>query len=239
MDNNDRRPTTQRDAFARPLTSTVASHIRMRAFLLAVYNYLLAGLALAGLVAFITSDSSLDQAIAGSPLFWPIVLMPFAFAIIVAAVFDASAEEVAHALFWSGSVMIGLSLGTAFPGVIGVSVAPVLFVLAASFGGISLYGQLTEADPSTTDALLMMIVTGTFAALLATWVVDHPVPVFMASAAGVIAIVVTTALGMGRIKQMHLEHGPHEDPGRDSIRAALALYVDLIGLLIPRPRDRA
>jgi len=238
MDSNERRPRTPRDAFARPLTSTVASHLRMRTFLMAVYNYLVAGLALAGLVAFITSDSSLDVAIAGSPLFWPIVLLPFAFAIIVAAAFDAPGEEVAHALFWSGSLVIGLSLGTAFPVLIGLSVAPVLFVLAISFGGISLYGQLTESDLSTPDALLMMIVTGTFAALFATWIVDHPVPIFLASAIGVIAIVVATALGMGRIKQLHLVHGPHEDPVKSSICAALGIYVELISLLILRPRHR-
>src|SRR5262245_12874613 len=209
MNNNDRRPRpTSQDPFARSLTSAVARDLRMRAFLMAVYNYLVAGFALAGLVAFITHDSSLDQVIADSFLFWPIVLTPFALAIIVAAVFDPLAEEIAHALFWSGSVMIGLSVGTAFPVLVGLSVAPVLFVLAASFGGISLYGYLAEADPSTTDAMLMMIVTGTFATLLTTWVVDRPVPIFIASAIGVTAIVVTTALGMGRIKQMHLEHGP-------------------------------
>jgi FtsH-binding integral membrane protein len=79
----------------------------------------------------------------------------------------------------------------------------------------------------------MMILTGTFAALVATWVVDHPVPIFIASVAGLIAIACSTTLGMRRIKLMHLEHGPHEDPGRDSIRAALSLYVDLINLFIP------
>jgi uncharacterized protein len=236
--NNDRR-TTPKDVFARALTSSVARHMRMRAFLVAVYNYLVAGLALAGLVAFITHDSSLDEAIAGSLLFWPIVLLPIAFAITVAAAFDAFGEELAHAIFWSGSIMVGLSLGAAFPMLAGLSIAPVLFVLAMSFGGISLYGHLTESDPSTTDAMLMMILTGTFAALVATWVVDHPVPIFIASAVGVIAIAGSTALGMRRIKQMHLEHGPHEDPSKDSIRAALSLYVDLINLFIPRPRDRA
>ncbi len=238
-DNDRRTRTTPKDAFARTLTSNVASHLRMRAFLMAVYNYLVGGLALTGLVAFITHDSSLDQAIAGSLLFWPIILLPFAFAITVAAAFDAFGEEIAHAIFWSGSIVIGLSLGTAFPALAGLSIAPVLFVLAMAFAGISLYGHLTEADLSTADAMLMMILAGTFAALLATWVVDHPVPIFMASAAGVIAIAGSTALAMRRIKQMHLAHGPHEPPGKDSIRAALSLYVDLISLLIPRPRDRA
>jgi len=237
--NNNNRRTRPKDGLARTLTSSIASHMRMRAFLLTVYNYLIGGLALAGLVAFVTHDSSLDQAIAGSLLFWPIVLSPFAFAIVVAAAFDAFGEELAQAIFWSGSIFVGLSLGTAFPVLAGFSIAPVLFVLAMSFGGISLYGHLTESDPSTTDAMLMMILTGTFAALLATWVVDHPVPIFIAAVAGLIAIAGSTALGMRRIKKMHLEHGPHEDPSKDSIRAALSLYVDLINLLIPRPRDRA
>jgi FtsH-binding integral membrane protein len=235
MNNNNRR-TRPKEAYPRALTNSVATHLRMRAFLLAVYNYLIGGLALAGLVAFVTHDSSLDRAIAGSLLFWPIVLLPFVFAIVVAAAFDAFGEELAQAIFWSGSILVGLSLGTAFPVLAGLSIAPVLFVLATSFGGISLYGHLTEADPSAADAMLMMILTGTFAALLATWVVDHPVPIFIASAAGVIAIACSTVLGMRRIKQMHLENGPHEDPGKDSIRAALSLYVDLINLLIPRQR---
>jgi FtsH-binding integral membrane protein len=237
MNNNNRR-TTPKDPFARTLTNDVASHLRMRAFLMAVYNYLIGALALAGLVAFITHDSSLDQAIAGSLLFWPVVLLPFAFAITAAAAFDAFGEEIAHAMFWSGSIVVGLSLGTAFPVLVGLSIAPVLFVLAMAFAGISLYGHLTEADPSTADAMLMMILAGTFAALLATWVVDDPVPIFMISAIGVLAIAASTALGMRRIKEIHLRHGPHEDAGKDSIRAALSLYIDLINLLIPRPRDR-
>jgi uncharacterized protein len=238
MNNNNDRRTTSKDVFARAPTSRVADHMRMRAFLMAVYNYLVGGLALAGLVAFIIHDSSLDQAIAGSILFWPIALLPFAFAIIVAAGFDAFGEEVAHAIFWSGSIMVGLSLGTTFPVLTGLSIAPMLFVLAMSFGGISLYGHLTETDPSKTDAILMMILTGMFAALLATWVVDHPAPIFIASAIAVFAFAGSTAVGMRRIKQMHLEHGPHEDPGKDSIRAALSLYVDFISLLMPRPRHR-
>jgi len=238
MNNNDRR-TTPKDPFARTLTSNVASHLRMRAFLMAVYNYLIGGLALAGLVAFITHDSSLDQAIAGSLLFWPVLLLPFAFAIIVAAAFDAFGEEIAHAIFWSGSIMVGLSLGTALPVLAGFSIAPVLFVLAMAFAGISLYGHLTEADPSTVDALLMMILAGIFAALLARWVVDDPIPIFITSAIGVFTIAASTALGMGRIKEIHLQHGPREDAGKDSIRAALSLYIDFINLPIPRPRDHA
>jgi hypothetical protein len=236
--NNNNRRTAPKDALARTLTSNVASNMRMRAFLMAVYNYLIGGLALAGLVAFITHDSSLDQAIAGSPLFWPIVLLPCAFAIIAAAVFEASGEEMAHAMFWSGSILIGLSLGIAFPVLTGLSIAPVLFVLAISFAGISLYGHLTEMDPSTTDAMLMMVVTGMFAAVLATWVVDHPVLIFIISAVSVLTIAGSTALDMRRIKQMHLEHGPLEDAGKDSIRAALSLYIDWINLLIPWSRNR-
>jgi FtsH-binding integral membrane protein len=86
--------------------------------------------------------------------------------------------------------------------------------------------------------MLMMVVTGMFAAVLATWVVDHPVLIFIISAVSVLTIAGSTALGMRRIKQMHLEHGPLEDAGKDSIRAALSLYIDWINLLIPRPRDR-
>jgi FtsH-binding integral membrane protein len=233
MRNNKDRRTTHREPVARLLPFGTAREARLRMYQLAVYNHLLGGFALTGLVAYITQDSALAQAIAGSVLFWPIVLLPIAFAILLAAALDRLGEEMAQALFWAYAVLVGLSLGSLFPALVGFSIAPACFAVAISIGALSLYGHLTEADPSTLGPLLIAVLFGLLDAALVGWSSEGGVLLFVISAAAVVFLVAITARRMSRIK-LHRQFSLHESPSKGSIHAALKLYLDALSLAVFR-----
>jgi FtsH-binding integral membrane protein len=52
----------------------------------------------------------------------------------------------AQSLFWAYAALVGLSLSTIFLVFTGESITRVLFITAASFGALSLYGYTTKRD---------------------------------------------------------------------------------------------
>jgi uncharacterized protein len=234
MSNNKDRRTTHREPFVRLLPTGTAREARLRMYLLAVYNYLVGGFALTGLVVYIVHDSGLDRAMAASVLFWPIVLLPLAFAIVVTAALDRLGEDTAQALFWLHAVLVGLSLGSLFPVLVGWSIAPACFAVAIAIGTLSLYGHLTEADPSTLEPLALAVLLGMVDAALVGWSSEGGVLLFMIAAAGVLFLVGMTGRRMSRVKHIHRQFGLHESPSKGSIHAALKLYLDAVSLVVFR-----
>ena len=108
------------------------------------------GLALTGLVAYIAHDSGLDQALARTLLFWPIVLLPVAFAILVASALENLGDETAQALFWAYAVLIGLSLGSVLPVLAGVPIAPAFLAMMRPAAAMSFWLGNIVRKPSPT-----------------------------------------------------------------------------------------
>src|SRR5690242_6221230 len=140
MQNDHDRRTTQRHKLDPLLPTGAAGERRLRLDLLAVCNHFVGGLALSGLVAYIAHDSGFDQVLARSLLFWPVVLLPVAFTLLVAAALERLGDETAQALFWLYAVLIGLALGSAFPVLAGLPIAPAFLAAAIAVGTLSLCG---------------------------------------------------------------------------------------------------
>jgi uncharacterized protein len=234
MQNDYDRRTTHRHKLAPLLPTGAARERRLRLYLLAVCNHLVGGLALTGLVAYIAHDSGLDQALARTLLFWPIVLLPVAFAILAAAALENLGEETAQALFWAYAILIGLSLGSVLPVLAGVPIAPAFLAMAISIGTLSLYGHLTEDPPLTPAALLIAVLAGVVDAALVGWSSECSALLFIISVAGVLLLVGLTACRMNRIRHLDRQFYPHDDPSKGSIKAAFGLYLDALSLVLFR-----
>jgi FtsH-binding integral membrane protein len=132
----------------------------LRAYMLQVYNYMAGGLALTGIVAYVTYSMAvtgsgaapaltpLGQVLYASPLKWVIMLAPLAFVFFLSFRVNQMSLGAAQVSFWLFAAVMGLSLSTIFLVFTGESITRVFFITAAAFGGLSLYGYTTKKDMS-------------------------------------------------------------------------------------------
>ena len=225
----------------------------LRAFMLGVYNNMILGLAISGLVALGTNmlaiASSPASAVARvgsniyltqfgallytSPLKWVIMLAPLAFIFLFSMRMDRMSAASARGMFFAFAAVMGLSLSTIFLVFKLGSIVQVFFVTAAAFGALSLYGYTTKRSLSGMGSFLIM---GAFGLMLASIV-----NIFLASSAlqfaisciGVVIFAGLTAYDTQKLKEMYVyELGtPNgEVAAKASIFGALTLYLDFINM---------
>ena len=125
-----------------------------------VYNYMAAGVALTGVVAWfayrrpaVDADpapdchglTSFGHAIFGSPLMWVLVLAPLGLVMLLSFGINRLSAGTALALFFVYAGLLGLSLASIFMVYTHESITRVFFISAATFGAMSLYGYTTSA----------------------------------------------------------------------------------------------
>jgi FtsH-binding integral membrane protein len=204
----------------------------LRAHMLRVYNYMAAGLAVTGLIAYVAAASGFYQSIAGTPLIWVVMLAPLAFVLVLSFGIARMRAATAALLFWVYAAVMGLSLGSIFLVFTGTSIARVFFITAATYGAMSLYGYTTRTDLSRFGSFLMMGLIGVIIASLVNIFLRSDTVQFVVSIVGVIVFVGLTAYDTQRIKEMYLDSDTAEDAGKKAIMGALALYLDFINLFM-------
>ena len=158
----------------------------LRAYMLRVYNYMAAGIALTGIVAYalftfsITTDPALAASSGGrilalhrgmyltpfgqllyvSPLKWVIMLLPLGFVFFLSWRIYQMSVGAAQIAFWVFAAAMGASLSSIFLVYTGQSITQVFFVTAAAFGALSLWGYTTKKDLSGWGSFLIMGVFG-------------------------------------------------------------------------------
>src|SRR5262245_37813343 len=135
----------------------------LRAHMIRVYNYMAIGVALTGLVAWLTFQAAGGDAIGvsggqivgltpfgtavfASPLMWVLMLGPLALVFVLSFGINRLSAPAAQALFFVYAGLLGLSLATIFLAFTATSITRVFFVSAAAFGALSLWGYTTQRD---------------------------------------------------------------------------------------------
>lgn len=205
----------------------------LRSYMMQVYNYMLVGLSITGVAAFITASTpSLLYAIHGTPLRWVVMLAPIGFVLFFSARINSMAATTAKVLFWTFSLIMGLSLAYIFVAYTGESVARVFFITAGTFGAMSLYGYTTQRDLTAFGSFLIMGLIGILIASVVNIFLGSSVMEFAISVLGVLIFTGLTAYDTQRIKSMYLE-GMHSDlQTKQAVMGALSLYLDFINLFI-------
>jgi len=192
----------------------------LRAYMIRVYNYMAVGVALTGLVAWLTFQAAVVTDAGGAI----VGLTSFG-----QAIYSGPAVLV---LFMVYAGALGLMLSSVFLTYTGVSISRTFFVSAASFGALSLYGYTTKRDLSPIGSFLMMGVIGIILAMLVNMFLRSTQLDFVISVIGVICFAGLTAWDTQRIKEMY---DPMEDGtvvGRKAVMGALSLYLDFINLFL-------
>jgi FtsH-binding integral membrane protein len=217
-----------------PLTTKVSRaeiDVGLRQFLLSVYNYMAAGLALTGIVAYGAAETGLYASLVKTPLvFWGVVLAPLALVVLLSFRIERMSLGAAQAAFWAYAGLIGLSLSGIFFVYTGTSIAQTFFITAATFLAMSLYGYTTHTDLSRFGSFLLMGLIGVIIASLVNMFLASSSLQFAISIIGVMVFVGLTAYDTQRIKLIYLESDSTVVAGKKAIMGALALYLDFLNL---------
>jgi len=207
--------------------------VGLRQYMLRVYNYMASGLALTGLVAWITASSpSMIEAIYGTPLMWLVMLAPLGFVLFLSARMHAMRFATAQIVYWIYAAVMGLSLAWIFLAFTGASVARVFFISSSMFLAMSLYGYTTKRDLAAWRSFLFMGLIGIIIAAVVNIFLGSSALQFAISVIGVIVFTGLTAYDTQNIKEIYVESDSSEVAGKKAIMGALRLYLDFINLFI-------
>jgi FtsH-binding integral membrane protein len=224
----------------------IAMDAGLRAYMLRVYNYMAAAVALTGVVAWftfqaavitdtsgaITGLTTFGQAIFGGPAVIVLLLATLGLVFFVSFRIQHLHYTTAMALFYLYAGLLGVMLSSIFLAYTGTSITRVFFISAAAFGGLSLYGYSTQRDLSGMGAFMVMGLFGIIIASLVNLFLRSSGLDWAISIIGVVVFAGLTAWDTQKIKEMYDVNDDGSVSGRKAIMGALSLYLDFINLFL-------
>ena len=219
----------------------------LRAYMLRVYNYMAAAVALTGVVAWftfqaavttdattgaITGLTSFGQMIFSGPAVIVLLLATLGLVFFISFRIHALQYTTAMALFMLYAGLLGVMTSSIFLTYTGASITRVFFISAASFGALSLYGYTTQRDLSAMGTFLMMGLFGIIIASLVNIFLKSSGLDWIISVIGVGVFAGLTAYDTQRIKEMYSSMDDDGTLGRKAVMGALSLYLDFINLFM-------
>ncbi|MEE7458417.1 MULTISPECIES: Bax inhibitor-1/YccA family protein [Methylobacteriaceae] len=216
----------------------------LRSFMLGVYNNMVVGLGISGLVALGLNAIAVagyqgsrplltptGQFLYASPFKWVLMLAPLAFIFVFSFRMDRMSASSARTMFWAFAAVMGASMSSLMLVFTGASVVRVFFITAATFGALSLYGYTTKRSLSGMGSFLIMGLIGIIIASLVNLFLASSALQFAISVLGVLIFAGLTAYDTQKLKEMFLYSGlDAEGAAKMSINGALTLYLDFINM---------
>jgi uncharacterized protein len=226
--------------------TTVAVDAGLRTYMLRVYNYMAAAVALTGVVAWftfqaavttdaagaITGLTSFGQMIFSGPAVIVLLLATLGLVFFISFRIQNLQFTTALTLFMVYAGLLGLTLSSIFLVYTGASITRVFFISAASFGALSLYGYTTQRDLSAMGSFLIMGLFGIIIASLVNIFLKSSGLDWIISVIGVGVFAGLTAYDTQRIKEMYSSMDDDGTLGRKAVMGALSLYLDFINLFM-------
>ena len=214
------------------------------AYILRVYNYMAAAVALTGVVAYatfsaavvtdaggkITALTPFGQAIFSGPLMIVLLLGTLGLVFFISFRISHLQYTTALTLFMVYAALLGVTVSSIFLAYTGASITRVFFISAASFGALSLYGYTTQRSLSAMGSFMVMGLFGLIIASLLNLFLASSALQFAISVIGVFAGL--TAWDTQRIKEMYDSMDDDGTLGRKAVMGALSLYLDFINLFL-------
>jgi uncharacterized protein len=203
-----------------------------------VYNYMAGGVALTGVVAYLTfqyavSNPAFAQALfGGGLLMWVVILAPLALVFYMSFRIGQMQASTARLLFFVYAAMLGLSLGSIFMVYTQTSITRVFLISAATFGALSLYGYTTSRSLNAMGSFLMMGLFGLIIASLVNIFLKSTGLDWALSIIGVLIFAVLTAWDTQKIKEFYSPMDDGTVAGRKAVMGALSLYLDFINMFM-------
>jgi uncharacterized protein len=225
-------------------TDQVAIDAGLRAYMIRVYNYMTAGVALTGVVAWFTYSAAVVETSAGlqltqfghaifqSPLMWLFVLAPLGLVMLLSFGINRLSAGTALTVFFIYAALLGLSLASIFLVYTHASITRVFFISAATFGATSLYGYTTQRDLTSLGSFMFMGLIGIIIASVVNIFLRSTGLDWAISVIGVLVFVGLTAYDTQSIKEMYDVNDDGSIAGKKAVMGALRLYLDFINLFL-------
>lgn len=226
----------------------------LRSYMLGVYNYMSAGVALTGATAYglnmlaTTTDKTLaavtlkngvmltelGKTIYLSPLHWVLMLAPLGIVLYLGIRSHRMSASYAQGVFWLYAAAVGASVSVILLKFTGMSIARTFFVTAAAFAALSVYGYTTKRDISGWGAFLVMGLIGVILASIVQIFVQSSALQFALSVIGLLIFAGFTAYDTQQIKDDYYTSSGYgtEALAKSSVFGALALYQDFVGIFM-------
>ncbi len=226
----------------------------LRAHMIRVYNYMMIGLGITGVLAFATfmlttSGSpelvdgqyfqigdrylnSFGYSLYGSPLMYVIIFAPLVLVMFMSFRINRLSVGAAQTTFWVFSALMGLSLSSIFLAYTSESIVQVFFITAATFGAMSLWGYTTKRDLTGMGSFLFMGLIGLIIAMVVNIFMQSSGLSWIISIIGVLIFTGLTAYDTQKIKEMYYVGDDGTVAGKKAIMGALRLYLDFINLFL-------
>jgi hypothetical protein len=204
-------------------------------FMVRVYNWMTAGLAITGFMAFyVSGNETIMSIIFGNPIM-PIVLMIVQIGLVfwlASRVMQMSVSQ-ATGVFMLYAGLTGVTFSFIFVVYTSASITSTFLVTAGTFGAMSLYGYTTKKDLTSWGSFLFMGLIGIIIASVVNMFMQSSMMHMIITYAGVLIFVGLTAYDTQKIKEMNIlgNEGTDEDT-KEAIRGALTLYLDFINLFL-------
>ncbi len=212
----------------------------LRAYMLRVYNYMLVGLGLTGVTAWMTANTSLRDlffqyvpeanAYGLTGLGMVAVIAPIGFVLFLSFRIQKMSLSAAQGTFWAYAALVGISVASLLLNFTGESVARVFFITASMFGAMSLWGYTTKRDLTGMGSFLFMGLIGIIIASLVNMFLGSSMISFVVSVAGVLIFTGLTAYDTQKIKESYYVGADGAAAGKMAVIGALHLYLDFINL---------
>ena len=204
----------------------------LRAHMQRVFNYMGIGLAVTGLLAWVTANTALAGMIWGSPIRWLVIFAPLAFVLFMQFRMQAISAAALRATFFAYCAVMGLSLSVVFLVYTSASVDRAFFITAATFGAMSLWGYTTKRDLTSLGSFMMMGVLGLVIASVVNMFLNSPGIYWVISVLSVGIFTALTAYDTQSIKQTYSENWGQEANDKLAVFGALRLYMDFINIFV-------
>ena len=204
-------------------------------FMVRVYNWMTAGLAVTGGIAFYVSNSEMMMNIVYGNAIVPIVLIVAQLGLVIylSGWIEKMSASQATGIFMLYAGLTGLTFSFIFLAYTAASITSTFFVTAGTFAAMSVYGYTTKKDLTSWGSFLFMGLIGIIIASLVNMFLQSEAMHWIITYAGVLIFIGLTAYDTQKIKEMNIigNEGTDEDT-KEAISGALRLYLDFINLFL-------
>lgn len=207
----------------------------LRAFVVKVYGWMMAGLLVTGIAALLTLNTpGMLELIFGSR--WRVialVLVQLGLVGWLSVRIEQMSAVVATTVFVAYAALTGVTLSAIFLLYTAESLASTFFVTAGTFGAMSAYGYFTERDLTSLGSFLMMGLIGIVLASLVNLFLQNSIVYWVSTYVGILIFVGLTAYDTQKLKAISTAALRDADTEqRGAIMGALRLYLDFINLFL-------
>lgn len=205
-----------------------------RKFLLNVYNWMAMGLALTGVIAYGTANSSFVDVIMSNPMiYFGLFIAQLAVVMGLTFAINKIPSGVAIGAFFLYAALTGLTFSVLFLVYTGGSIASTFFICAGMFAAVSVFGYVTKMDLSKMGTYLFMALIGLIIASVVNIFLNSNTLNWIISYVGVIIFVGLTAYDTQKIKKMSQTTDFDSEQGKKgAVMGALTLYLDFINMFL-------